>query len=49
MLFVAVTVIVSCSEEDLEPTLSLDKDLSSGITSAGDLASVLNVPMIECL
>ena len=42
MLFVAVTVIVSCSEEDLEPTLSLDKDLSSGITSAGDLASVLN-------
>jgi len=42
MLFVAVTVIVSCSEEDLEPTLSLDKDLSSGIASAGDLASVLN-------
>ena len=42
MLFVAVTVIVSCNEEDLEPTLSLDKDLSSGITSAGDLASVLN-------
>jgi len=42
MLFVAFTVIVSCSEEDLEPTLSLDKDLSSGITSAGDLASVLN-------
>ena len=42
MLFVAVTVIVSCNEDDLEPTLAQDKDLASGITSAGDLASVLN-------
>ena len=42
MLFVAVTVIVSCNEEDLEPTLAQDKDLSSGITKASDLASVLN-------
>jgi hypothetical protein len=42
MLFVAVTVIVSCNEQDLEPTLAQDKDLSSGITSAADLASVLN-------
>ena len=42
MLFVAVTVIVSCNEQDLEPTLAQDKDLSSGITKASDLASVLN-------
>ena len=42
MLFVAVTVIVSCNEDDLDPTLAQDKDLSSGIITDADLASVLN-------
>ena len=42
LLFFAATIIVSCGDEDLEPVLSLDKDLATGIQSAGDLASVLN-------
>ncbi|MDG2368251.1 MAG: RagB/SusD family nutrient uptake outer membrane protein, partial [Flavobacteriaceae bacterium] len=42
LLFFAATIIVSCGDEDLEPVLSLDKDLATGIKSAGDLASVLN-------
>ena len=42
LLFVATALIVSCNEEDLEPTLAQDKDLATGINSAADLASVLN-------
>ena len=42
LLFFATTIIVSCGDEDLEPVLSLDKDLATGIKSASDLASVLN-------
>jgi len=42
LLFVATALIVSCNEEDLEPTLAQDKDLATGINTAADLASVLN-------
>ena len=42
MLFVATALIVSCSEDDLEPTLAQDKDLKSGIQSAADLGFVMN-------
>ena len=42
MLFVATALIVSCSEDDLEPTLAQDKDLNSGIQSAADLGFVMN-------
>jgi len=42
ILFVATALIVSCNEDDLEPTLAQDKDLGTGINTAADLASVLN-------
>ena len=42
LFFFAATIIVSCGDEDLEPVLSLDKDLASGIKSEADLGSVLN-------
>jgi hypothetical protein len=42
LLFFAATIIVSCGDEDLEPVLSLDKDLASGIKSGDDLFAVLN-------
>lgn len=38
----ASLLIVSCGDEDLEPTLAMDKDLATGIQSADDLGSVLN-------
>ena len=42
LIFTASTLVVSCGESDLEPTLALDKDLDSGIQSAADLSFVLN-------
>ena len=42
LIFTASALVVSCGESDLEPTLALDKDLDSGITSAADLGFVLN-------
>jgi hypothetical protein len=42
LIFTASALVVSCGESDLEPTLALDKDLDSGITSATDLGFVLN-------
>ena len=36
LLFFAATIIVSCGDEDLEPVLSLDKDLATGIILALD-------------
>ena len=42
LIFTASALVVSCGESDLEPTLALDKDLSSGINSAADLGFVLN-------
>ena len=36
------SLIVSCGDEDLEPTLAMDKDTVTGIKSADDLRSVLN-------
>ena len=42
LLFVATALIVSCNEEDLEPTLAQQRDLATGINTAADLASVLN-------
>ena len=41
-LIFASLLIVSCGDEDLEPTLAQDKDLASGIQNADDLYSVLN-------
>ena len=38
----ALMLVVSCGDEDLEPTLALDKDTVTGIQNAGDLASVMN-------
>jgi len=35
-------LVVSCGDEDLEPTLALDKDTVTGIQTASDLASVMN-------
>jgi len=34
--------MVSCGDEDLEPTLAMDKDTATGIKTADDLRSVLN-------
>jgi hypothetical protein len=34
--------MVSCGDEDLEPTLAMDKDTATGIKNADDLRSVLN-------
>ena len=42
LIFTASALVVSCGESDLEPTLALDKDLSSGINTAADLGFVLN-------
>ena len=42
LLFFAATIIVSCGDADLEPVLSLDKDLASGIQSEADLQAVMN-------
>ena len=42
LLFFAATIIVSCGDADLEPVLSLDKDLASGIQSDDDLFAVMN-------
>ena len=41
-LIFASLLIVSCGDEDLEPTLAMDKDTVTGIQSADDLRSVLN-------
>ena len=35
-------LVVSCGNDDLEPTLAMNKDSDTGIQTAGDLASVLN-------
>jgi hypothetical protein len=35
-------LVVSCGNDDLEPTLAMNKDSETGIQSASDLASVLN-------
>ncbi len=35
-------LFVACGDDDLEPTLALDKDLNTGINSASDLVSVMN-------
>ena len=42
LLFFAATLIVSCGDADLEPVLSLDKDLASGIKTESDLSAVMN-------
>ena len=41
-LIFASLLIVSCGDEDLEPTLAMDKDTATGIQNADDLRSVLN-------
>ena len=41
-LIFSIFFFISCGDEDLEPTLALDKDLESGIQSDSDLISVLN-------
>ncbi len=41
-LIFASLLIVSCGDEDLEPTLAMDKDTATGIKNADDLRSVLN-------
>ena len=38
----ALMLVVSCGDDDLEPTLALDKDTVTGIQSDTDLFSVLN-------
>jgi len=35
-------LVISCGNDDLEPTLAMNKDSDTGIQTAGDLASVLN-------
>jgi hypothetical protein len=35
-------LVVSCGNDDLEPTLAMNKDSDTGIQNASDLASVLN-------
>jgi hypothetical protein len=35
-------LVISCGNDDLEPTLAMNKDSDSGIQTASDLASVLN-------
>ena len=35
-------LVISCGNDDLEPTLAMNKDSESGIQTASDLASVLN-------
>ncbi len=40
--FSLAMLFVACGEDDLEPTLALDKDLNTGINSASDLVSVMN-------
>jgi len=35
-------LVVSCGNDDLEPTLAMNKDSATGIQNAADLASVLN-------
>jgi len=42
LLFFAATLIVSCGDADLEPVLSLDKDLASGLKTESDLGAVMN-------
>jgi hypothetical protein len=39
---ILITAFVSCSNEDLDPVLALDKDTETGIQTADDLFSVLN-------
>ena len=41
-LIFASLLMVSCGDEDLEPTLAMDKDTATGIKTADDLRSVLN-------
>ncbi len=41
-LIFASLLMVSCGDEDLEPTLAMDKDTATGIQNADDLRSVLN-------
>jgi hypothetical protein len=41
-LIFASLLMVSCGDEDLEPTLAMDKDTATGIKNADDLRSVLN-------
>ena len=40
--FSLLMLFVACGDDDLEPTLALDKDLNTGINSASDLVSVMN-------
>ena len=40
--FSFLMLFVASRDDDLEPTLALDKDLSTGINTAADLQSVLN-------
>jgi hypothetical protein len=42
LIFSLSMIIISCGDDDLEPTLAQDKDLSTGINNATDLAGVLN-------
>ena len=35
-------LVISCGNDDLEPTVAMNKDSDTGIQTAGDLASVLN-------
>ena len=40
--FSFLMLFVACGDDDLEPTLAQDKDLSTGINNAADLVSVMN-------
>ena len=40
--FSFLMLFVACGDDDLEPTLAQDKDLSTGINKASDLVSVMN-------
>ena len=42
LIFSAVFLIVSCGNDDLEPTLAMSKSSETGINNSADLASVLN-------
>lgn len=41
-IFVSMGMLVSCSEEDLDPNLSQSKDIDISVNSANDLQAILN-------
>ena len=42
IILLSLTFVVSCTTDDLDPVLTQDKDLASGIKNVADLKSVLN-------